>query len=143
MEGNPFSEVVAAIVKEDPRYEAGAYQFVRQALDFTVKDIRKSASKGRTGNHVSGQELLDGVRRFALEQYGPLAHTLLASWGVTKCSDFGELVYNLIRHKVFSKTETDSKEDFADLYSFEEAFLQPFEPASRRQASRTPRSEAA
>ena len=125
-----FAEIVALIRKEDPRFDRNAYEFVRQGLDHTVKEIRKQDS-ARTGKsaHVSGPELLDGLRIYALEQYGPLAKTVLESWGVTRCNDFGDIVFNLIDYNVFSKTENDRREDFSDLYSFEEAFVKPFLPA--------------
>jgi uncharacterized repeat protein (TIGR04138 family) len=127
-----FSEVVALICKEDPRFDRKAYDFVRLGLDHTVKETRKQNSK-RTGEkaHVSGPELLSGLRDYALEQYGPLAKTVLNSWGVQRCSDFGEIVFNLIEYNVFTKTENDRREDFSDIYSFDEAFVRPFQPLRR------------
>jgi uncharacterized repeat protein (TIGR04138 family) len=70
-----------------------------------------------------------------LEQYGPLAITVLNTWGVRRCSDFGDIVFNLIEYNVFSKTENDRREDFADIYDFEEAFVQPFRPARRTRSA--------
>ncbi len=133
MQDTEFSEIVELICKEDPRFGRNAYTFLRQALDYTVKDLKKRGP-ARTGKsqHVSGPELLNGIREFALEQYGPLAITVLHSWGVTRCSDFGDLVFNLIDYKVFSKNETDCREDFAEIYSFDEAFVKPFAPTHQR-----------
>lgn len=141
MQDLDFEEVVALIRKEDPRYDRRAYHFVRQGLDHTVKGIKKAqGERTRKSLHVSGQQLLEGLRAFALDQYGPMARAVLASWGVTRCSDFGDLVFNLIEYNVFSKTEGDRKEDFAEIYSFEEAFDQPFlparPPAARKKAPR-------
>ena len=129
MPGPDFSEVVALIRKEDPRFDRRAYDFVRMGLDHTVKELKKQNTK-RTGEkaHVSGPELLHGLRDYALDQYGPLAKTVLNSWGVTRCSDFGDIVFNLIEYNVFSKTDRDRREDFADIYTFEEAFVKPFQP---------------
>ena len=90
----------------------------------------KAVSK--TQRHVTGQELLEGVREYALEQFGPMAHTVLTSWGLERCEDFGEIVFNLIEYGVFSKNEDDTKEDFTAIYDFEEAFLKPFQPDRRR-----------
>jgi uncharacterized repeat protein (TIGR04138 family) len=42
------------------------------------------------------------------------------------------MVYQLIEQGVFSKTETDRKEDFAELYDFSTAFVKPFLPKRRR-----------
>jgi uncharacterized repeat protein (TIGR04138 family) len=132
MQDPEFSEVVSLICKEDSRYDRKAYDFVRLGLDHTVKEIRKKET-GRTERmrHVSGPELLEGLRVYTLDQYGPLAKTVLNSWGVNRCRDFGDIVFNLIEYNVFSKTESDRREDFSDLYEFEDAFVKPFLPARR------------
>lgn len=133
MQDLDFDEVVALICKEDPRFHRRAYQFVRQGLDHTVKEIKKAdAERAKQSLHVSGPELLEGLRAYALDQYGPMARTVLADWGVTRCGDFGEIVYNLIEYNVFSKTDKDRKEDFSEIYSFDEAFDKPFRPTRRR-----------
>ncbi len=135
MEGPDFGDVVDLIRKEDRRYEKRAYFFLRDALDHTVKTVRKAEARSnrrRGTNHVTGQELLESIREFALAQYGPLAHLVLTEWGITRCEDFGEMVYRLIEFGVFSKTETDSKEDFAQTYTFDEAFVKPFLPKRGR-----------
>jgi uncharacterized repeat protein (TIGR04138 family) len=53
---------------------------------------------------------------------------------VHRCADFGEIVFNLIEYRVFSKTENDRREDFADIYDFDEAFVKPFQPAGKRRS---------
>ena len=132
MQDLDFNEVVELIVKEDPRFDRKAYAFIRQGLDYTVKELKKKEiAKTRGSQHVTGAELLDGIRVFALDQYGPLTKTVLNSWGITKCPDFGELVFNLIEYNVFSKTESDRREDFVDLYSFDDAFVKPFLPVQK------------
>lgn len=141
MQDLDFAEIVDLIRKEDARFDKRAYFFVRQGLDHTVKDLKKTDSERvKKSPHVSGRELLEGLRAFALDQFGPLAKTVLESWGVRQCSDFGEIVFNLIEYKVFSKTETDRREDFADVYDFEEAFVKPFRPAAKNRSD--PPSEA-
>ncbi len=138
MQDLDFDEVVSLICKEDGRFDRHAYQFLRQGLDATVKELKKrDTSRAQQSLHVKGPELLDGLRAYALDQYGPLAKTVLNTWGVTRCSDFGEMVFNLIEYNVFSKTETDRKEDFADTYTFEDAFVKPFLP-SRPRSKPTP-----
>jgi len=133
MQDLDFDEVVALICKEDPRYDRKAYNFVRQGLDFTVKELKKSDAK-RAGKslHVTGMELLMGMRAFALDQYGPMARTVLKEWGITRCSDFGDIVFNLIEYSVFSKTDQDRREDFSEIYTFAEAFDAPFLPSQPR-----------
>jgi len=135
MQDLEFSEIVALICKEDPRFDRKAYTFVRQALDHTVKEVkRKSPERTGKSQHVTGSELLQGIRAYALDQFGPMAMTVLTSWGVQKCSDFGDIVFNLIEYNVFSKTENDRREDFADIYDFDEAFVRPFQPTNPRRA---------
>jgi uncharacterized repeat protein (TIGR04138 family) len=130
MQDPDFAEIVGLICKEDPRYDRKAYDFIRLGLDHTVKELKKKdTSRSSRSRHVSGPELLEGLRVFALDQFGPLTNTVLASWGVKRCSDFGEIVFNLIEYNVFSKTETDRREDFADIYTFEDAFIKPFLPS--------------
>ena len=126
--------MVNLIVKEDDRYTREAYGFLKEALDFTMDKERKSKGKvvSKVQRHVTGQELLEGVREYALDQFGPMANTVLTSWGLERCEDFGEMVFNLIEYGVFSKNEDDTKEDFAAIYDFEEAFLKPFQPDRRR-----------
>ena len=133
MQDLEFTEIVELICKEDPRFDRKAYTFLRQALDHTVKDLRKRLpERTAKSQHVSGPELLQGIRDFALEQFGPLAKTVLNSWGITRCADFGDMVFNLIEYNVFSKTDSDRREDFGDIYSFEEAFVKPFAPTRVR-----------
>lgn len=142
MQDLEFSEIVGLICKEDARFDRKAYDFVRQALDHTVKDIKRKHPE-RTGKsqHVSGAELLHGIREYALDQYGPMAKTVLTTWGVNRCSDFGDIVFNLIEYNVFSKTESDRREDFANIYDFDEAFVKPFQPKGTRR-SRTASQES-
>ncbi|HEX2100689.1 MAG TPA: Minf_1886 family protein, partial [Candidatus Synoicihabitans sp.] len=76
----------------------------------------------------------------ALEQFGPMARTVLDAWGIRRCGDFGEIVFNLIDYNVFSKTDNDKREDFSDIFTFEDAFDRPFLPARPRVvASNAPR----
>ncbi len=132
MQDPDFPEIVTLICKEDTRFDRKAYDFVRVGLDHTVKELRKKDSpRADKSRHVTGPELLHGLRVYALDQYGPLALTVLESWGVRRCRDFGEIVFNLIEYKVFSKTDSDRREDFSDLYDFNDAFVKPFQPVRR------------
>ena len=132
MQDLDFAEIVELIRKEDTRYDRKAYSFVRQGLDHTVKNFKKSdPARTQQSQHVSGRELLEGLRTYALDQFGPLAKSVLESWGVRRCADFGEIVFNLIEYRVFSKTENDRREDFADVFDFDEAFVKPFQPADK------------
>ena len=125
-----FNEVVDLILQDDARFTKGVYYFMREALDHTLNDLKRR-KKIRKTNHVSGQQLLEGIREYALEQYGPMTMTLLEQWGVNTCSDFGEIVFNLVEYGVFGKTENDQKQDFSKGYDFRMAFVQPYLPAER------------
>ena len=132
MQDPDFSEIVSLICKEDPRFDKKAYGFIRSGLDHTVKELRKKEpTRGDRSFHVSGPELLEGLRIYALDQYGPLTKTVLNNWGIKRCRDFGDIVFNLIEYNVFSKTANDRKDDFSDIYTFEEAFVKPFQPSRR------------
>lgn len=128
-----FNEIVSLICKEDSRYDRKAYGFLREGLDYAVKELKKRESeRSKQSLHVSGAELLTGIRAYALDQFGPLTITVLNTWGIKCCGDFGEIVFNLIEYNVFSKTEDDRREDFAEIYTFEEAFVTPFQPKKPR-----------
>jgi uncharacterized repeat protein (TIGR04138 family) len=122
-----FAEALDSIVASDPRYQRDAYVFLRDALDFTAKQQKKV--KGATVRHVSGPELLEGVRQYALKEFGPMVMTVFDSWGIHSCEDIGNMVFNLIDAGIFGKTEEDSIDDFKNVYDFEEAFVKPFAPA--------------
>lgn len=122
-----FDEVVDKIVAKDSRYTRDAYFFLREALSYTQKLERK---KGEV-QHVTPKELLEGIRDFALAQYGPMAVTLLEEWGVRTTEDFGELVFNMVDSNLLAKTEQDSREDFKNGYDFVDAFKKPFQPSGK------------
>ena len=122
-----FTEALESVVGSDPRYQRDGYIFLRDALDFTTKQHKKV--KGVSVRHVSGPELLDGVRQYALKEFGPMVMTVFDSWGIRSCEDIGHMVFNLIGAGVFGKTEQDSIDDFKNVYDFEEAFVKPFAPA--------------
>jgi len=122
-----FSEAVGNITARDNRYDCEAYAFVRDALDFTIK-LRRKGSKDEEQRHVSGQELLEGVRQYALKEFGPMVITVLSYWGIHKCEDVGDIVFNLINEGIFGKSDHDSIGDFKNGFSFREAFVEPFLP---------------
>ena len=124
-----FDEAVEQILARDSRYTREAYVFVREALDYTQKVVGKE-TRGAI-RHVSGQELLDGIRRFALNQFGPMVVTVFEEWGVHNCRDFGEIVFNMVESSLLAKTEKDTRTDFQNGYDFTEAFRKPFWPQGK------------
>ena len=127
-----FAEALESVVVSDPRYHRDGYIFLRDALDFTTKQQKKV--KGVSVRHVTGPELLDGARQYALKEFGPMVMTVFDSWGIHSSEDIGHMVFNLIGAGIFGKTEQDSIEDFKDVYDFEEAFVRPFAPAKPERA---------
>lgn len=109
-----FYQRVEEIISADPRYKADAYEFLMQALMFTQKKLKRQG-------HVSGKELLGGVREFGLQQYGPMAKAVFSHWGINKTEDFGEMVFNMVGKGLLSKTEQDSSADFKNVYDLQEA----------------------
>jgi len=124
-----FDEAIELIIAKDPRFAREAYGFVREALDFTQKLAGKE-SRGAV-RHVTGQELLDGIRQFALQQFGPMSAAVLEEWGVKGCRDFGEIVFNMVETGLLAKTDQDTRDDFQNGYDFTEAFRKPFWPQGK------------
>ncbi len=124
-----FEDALDQIVAANPRYARDAYLFLRDALAQTQHRLGREAKGGP--RHVSGQELLAGIREHALELYGPLALTVLEDWGVRRGEDFGEMVFTLVESGLLGKTERDSRADFVGGYNFEDAFRRPFLPKSK------------
>lgn len=124
-----FDDVLDKMVEQNPRYRRDAYLFLREALEFTQKAISK-ANRNQV-RHITGQELLNGIREYALALYGPMTAIVLEEWGITSCEDFGNMVFLMVENNLLRKTEQDSLEDFKNAYSFDEAFRQPFRPARK------------
>lgn len=121
-----FDDAIAGIVERDPRFHPDSYSLLRDALDFTMRGIVKTEGEER---HVTGVELLEGFRKHALEEFGPMTFSVLDDWGVGSSGDVGEMVFNMIGVGVFGESDNDSLEDFVGVYDFEDAFLAPFRPA--------------
>ncbi len=132
---------IAKLLKEDRRYPLEAYIFVFEALHYAQDVLRlgcESASEPGGSpqqedeehpgpqRHVTGQELCEAIRQFAQEQYGYMAKLVLGNWGMHSTRDFGEIVFNLIRIGRMRKTPQDRREDFDDVYDFEQAFCRQF-----------------
>ena len=125
---------LAGVLARDSRYTIQAYIFVFEALEHT-KGLRarsrpKAKGRGRARTsatrHVSGPELCEGARLLALENYGLMALTVLALWGIRSTSDLGDVVYNLIAAGDLKKTATDSRADFDDVFDFEKGLRGSF-----------------
>lgn len=136
MQEQAFRDAVRKIVGQDARYDAEAYLFIRESLDYTMKKLEKPL-QGKS-RHISGVELLDGIRQYALEQFGPMTISVFREWGISCTGDFGEIVFNLVEAGELGKTAEDKREDFAKGYDFHKAFAEPFSPRKQSSAKRKP-----
>ena len=136
------------LLQDDPRYRLDAYQFVREALAYAqdVMELGASSHEDKEDKeddetlessedvpfgepidkHLTGQQLCEAIRIYAVDQFGYMAHTVLSSWGINSTSGFGDIVYNLIDIGMMKKSPTDRREDFNDVYDFNEVFQRDF-----------------
>ena len=120
---------LADLVERDPRYAYEAYEFVFAALSHTQKLLGRPPVRPETPeseHHVSGRELVEGVRDLALREFGLMARVVFRMWGITCTADFGEIVFNLVEEGLMSKTDQDSREDFQGIFDFERALVEDF-----------------
>ncbi len=132
-------EDLLALVRADPRYKLEAYIFVFEAIHYAqeVLGMGRIAQSEPSPHvlpeeaeepqkHVTAQELCEAARQYALERYGLMAKTVLNSWGIRSTSDIGEIVFNLIKIGRMRKTPEDRREDFDNVYNFDEVFEADF-----------------
>jgi uncharacterized repeat protein (TIGR04138 family) len=108
------------LATEDSRYKLEAYVFVINAVEFTMRSLRRRG-------HVSGRELLEGIKGLARREFGPMAKSVFESWGVTTTADFGEIVFRLVGAGILGKTDQDSLEDFSDVFDFNDVFERQYD----------------
>jgi uncharacterized repeat protein (TIGR04138 family) len=108
-------EILLQLQEKNPRFHGKAYLFLLSALHHVMEGLGEK-------RHISGQELAGGVRELALERYGPMARTVLEHWGIHATEDLGDIVFALVECGILIKQDDDRKEDFRDVFDFEEAF---------------------
>lgn len=148
MQAENFDEKVGQMVARDARYTKEAYKFVREVLAHAQKKLApKKKIQAKTivppqPRHVSGQELLESMRQYTLKEFGPMGKHVLAEWGILRCEDVGEIVFNMVAADILSKRKQDVPEDFAGGFDFEEALARPFLPPSKLRQKSQARSDA-
>jgi len=115
-----LENAILDLAQKHSTYRPNAYRFTLDAVRFTVESLGEA-------RHITGMELLDGIRKLALERFGPLAKTVLEQWGIRKTEDFGVIVFQLVDAGLLGKTERDQLSDFARGYDFHEAFVRDFD----------------
>lgn len=108
------------------RYPLDAFHFVRRGLDHTVRNIHPNPEElTERERHVSGRQLSEGLRDFAIEQYGGLAQMILHRWRIRRTEDFGRIVFAMVEGGLMQATESDTIRDFDAVFDFDEAFNAP------------------
>ena len=123
METDP-NDRMEEIARQDGRYAYEAYQFLQNGLEFTSRRFHGERTSDGGPYHVTGQQLCEGLRDLAIRFWGPLALDILRQWKITRTRDFGEMVFLLVEHEEMGKRDSDSVEDFDDVYDFAEAFAE-------------------
>ncbi len=117
-----YEAKIRRIARRDARYAYEAYLFVFDSLEYTQRMVIQTRRPQGPIFHVSGRELLEGIRRLAAKQFGLMAKTVFENWGVRCTEDFGRIVFKLVDGNLMRKTESDTIEDFKDIYDFAVAF---------------------
>ncbi|MCD6169693.1 MAG: hypothetical protein J7J76_03955 [Candidatus Latescibacteria bacterium] len=106
---------IEKVAAKTGKYKQQAYLFAYLALEYTLNKLP-------VRRHISARELLEGIKQYAKELYGPMARVVLEYWGVRKTEDFGQIVFALVEAGLMAKREEDSLEDFKDVYDLKEEF---------------------
>ena len=107
--------VMDRIRLREPRFHEHAYLFVLSALEFSQARLTER-------RHITGRELAEACRGLALQRYGVLARMVLEYWGVTSTAEFGNIVFTLVDLGLLLSQASDTREDFADIFDFQDAF---------------------
>ena len=108
-------EILLQLQERYPRFHGKAYLFLLSALHHVLERLDEP-------RHISGQELAEGAREVAIQRYGPMARTVLEHWGIHTTDDLGDIVFALVECGILIKQNEDRREDFRDVFDFEEAF---------------------
>jgi len=116
-----LKKTIEDVVREVGLYPIDAYRFVQEGLSHTVDKLHGQEGE-QESKHITGPQLCQGLRDFALEQYGLLAPVVLRRWNITTTLDFGRIVFAMVESKLMSKTENDKIDDFRNVFDFRTAF---------------------
>lgn len=128
------------IVDQDPRYPVEAYIFVREALAYasdslelgsqcyqSESDVDAATHLARRERHLTGQQLCEAIRQYALNQFGYMAKIVLNNWSIDRTGCFGDIVYNMIDLGIMKKSSQDERDHFNNVYQFDDVFQNSFE----------------
>ncbi len=114
-----------ALARNERRFRPGAYHFILDSLDYVSQYLGKNRKSGLS-RHVSVEEFLEGIREYALDEYGPLARVVLEYLGIYSTEDIGDLVFQLVELGYLNRQDTEQKEDFSNGFDFKEVFEENF-----------------
>ena len=132
-----FIEIVERIVEHDVRYRPGAYEFMNEAVAYTVRRLQRE-TLSRKERHVSGGELIQGVAEYAVQQFGPLDWEVLKDWGLVSGTSIGDVVFNMIDNGLLTASENDSREDFNRVPDLKELLISTEKNGRRKKSSPPP-----
>ncbi len=122
-----FERALREVLAADDRYHRDAYLFLFQALERTLSRLDER-------RHVTGGELLDGIREYAVVMYGPTSRLVFEHWGIRSTLDFGHIVFNLVRAGLLARTENDSLDDFREAFDFKKVFEDEYAWTTERES---------
>ena len=122
-----MEDPIRNIALKDGRYSPEAFSFLFEALSHAMRMAGKEEAKGAE-RHVTGQEVLVGMRAYAADLFGPLAAQVWRSWGVHTSLDWGNIVFLLVEAQLLNRQDSDSIEDFRDGFDFDEVFVEGYKP---------------
>ena len=123
---DPYLKAIQKIVEEDPRFHKDVYFFMQDAVAYTLELLNKQNKHQH--KHITGQQLCEGIRKYFLDKFGPMAIDVLKEWRITQTRDFGIIVFNMAKYNVLSTRKEDSMDDFENIYDFHQEFVARFLP---------------
>lgn len=114
------------IARKGP-YSPEAFRFLFEALEHAMVVSGKDRAEGAE-RHITGEELLEGMRRYAQRIFGPLAAQTWRAWGIRSSMDWGRIVFLLVDAGLLNRQETDTIDDFANDFDFDETFVRGYKP---------------
>jgi uncharacterized repeat protein (TIGR04138 family) len=108
-------------------YHPCAQRFVFEALRLIQERLGRDRTSDKTG-HITGGELLEGIRQLGTQRFGMLCPIVFRKWGVHSTDDFGHIVFRMIEDGEMRKTPDDSLDDFLGVYDFTRVFIDEYTP---------------
>lgn len=139
---DPDLRILLQLLNHESKFSLEAFLFVREGLAYAADQLaleRCSQTVPATAacekvrparKHVSGQQLCEGIRQYALNQFGYMSKTVLNSWGIHSTSDIGDVVYKMINAGIMKKSSKDRRSHFDDVFDFDAAFESQYDFAT-------------